>query len=723
MATLSRRVLALFTWFALFALQADTARPARADLASSLYDDVRDVIEELIQAEIADGVVATIERDAPVVAFYFHDTLERLASPYWGSLPRVLKSDVNVAVADFVYFHLTDEVDVTDLAGSAQRFFHCATRGETKDPACQRLRAAIKQGRPLLDVECRRATPDRDRRVACDLGFAALSALEGRTHTRRHVIDAIADMVLSDVDEPAASLLREVLVAWLDHPSAVPQSLLQVFADPTLHAQLTNESLDQVCGDLAQLRAYIEDSSKFAGWACFAVSHDKLPAALQLRVIVDEGPGNHVGVTTPFWTIMPLITPIGDPDFGDNALYGVLAAEAFEIRCRESDRSPEIAGKWPCTGARLGPGATVQVKFLDLEFNAKVDAAGKLRGEKPKLLAHWMRRWKRTQLTISEIHKSLPPQLGRLLFVPDLRNAQTASLLRAAARMPRLLQGLRHRWYLWSEETQDLTNLDIGELLELTRDTVAESSAELGSAGRIVGRLGAVGARDLSDMFRLIVQADHRTLATETLRAGFGLAADQAGDPHQRFFLTLAAYLLDAADGDAMGVTRSAFRAAAKDLLRMAETHGVPGADRRLRLNPVPRLGARVIFNEAHAVVLGDDTRRTVVTVEWPTAMLAFSDFAGVELSLIDAVAPLSELALRPAGDYLDEKLVLLDAVRPRAGFWLAVPQLSQRLELSVGVGARLVGLDATGGGTTPLSATYVRRTSIFVDAGVGFVF
>jgi len=38
-------------------------------------------------------------------------------------------------------------------------------------------------------------------------------------------------------------------------------------------------------------------------------------------------------------------------------------------------------------------------------------------------------------------------------------------------------------------------------------------------------------------------------------------------------------------------------------------------------------------------------------------------------------------------------------------------------------VGARLIGLDASGGGNTPLDVTYVRRTSLTVDLGVGFVF
>jgi hypothetical protein len=718
-----RAVFVLITWMAL----ASAAQPARADLASSLYDDVRDVIEELIQAEIADGVVATMRRDAPVVAFYFDDTLERLSSPYWGSLPRVLKQDVDVVVADFVYFHLSAEGEVTDLAGSATRFFHCVVKGKAPadDAACKRMQDAIAQRRSLIDVECRRDTPVRDRRVACDLGFAALSALEGRSHTRRHVIDAIANMMLGDVDEPAAGVLREVLVEWLENPKNVPQSLIDTFDDPALAGQLADASLDALCGDRAKLREFFEDPEKMPGWACFAVSHKDLHKALGVRVLVDEGSG-HIGTTLPFWALERIIGPIADADFGDNALYGALAEATFVAHCKEARRSPEMAAKWPCNDApRLGPGAMVRVEWLDVRLDSKVDGSGKLRGEKPKEMAIWMRRWKRAQASIDRIKLALPASLQPVLFVPDTGRAETPQLLRASVRMTRLLHRLRQRWYLWSEDNKDLSNLDIGELLELARDTVAESTQELGSAGRIVGRMGATGARDLSDMFRLVVQADHRSLATETLRAGFGLAADQTGDPHQRFFLTLAAYLLDASDGDTMGVTRSAFRAAAKDLLRSAETRGVPGVDHRVRLNAFPRLGMRMAFNEGYAVAPGDDTRRTVVSVEWPTAMLAFTDNAGLELSVLDLVAPLSELALRPAGDYTDENLVFLDAVRPRLGVWLAVPQLSRRLELSAGVGARLVGLDAMGDGSAamPLTATYVKRTSITVDAGLGFVF
>lgn len=101
-----------------------TARPApaRADLGSSVYDDVRDVVEELIRSEISTSVVAGIRARSPAVAFYFSQTLDRLGSSYWGSLPRVFREDLTVAVGDVMYFHLTSGGDPTDLDRSLDRF-------------------------------------------------------------------------------------------------------------------------------------------------------------------------------------------------------------------------------------------------------------------------------------------------------------------------------------------------------------------------------------------------------------------------------------------------------------------------------------------------------------------------------------------------------------------------------------------------------------------------
>src|SRR5688572_18864342 len=127
------------------------ARPARADLASSLYGDVRDVIEELIQTEVTTSVVRTIEERSPAFAFYMHGTLERLGSPYWVSLGRVLKDDLTVAVADFVYWHVSTGGGDGDIVASAKRFFACAKKGVPDSDGCKRLLDAVGvQKRPLL---------------------------------------------------------------------------------------------------------------------------------------------------------------------------------------------------------------------------------------------------------------------------------------------------------------------------------------------------------------------------------------------------------------------------------------------------------------------------------------------------------------------------------------------------------------------------------------------
>ncbi|HEV7559640.1 MAG TPA: hypothetical protein VGO00_29390, partial [Kofleriaceae bacterium] len=176
------------------------ARPARADLASSFYDDVRDVVEELIQTEVTTSVVTTVQTKSPALGFYMHGTLERLGSPYWGSLSRVLKDDLTIVVSDFVYWHLSTGGGDGDILTSAKHFFGCTATAT--DDGCRRLDAAIHlQHRPLIEVECRRSKPLPERRVACDIGLATLAALERRGEVRHHVVDALADIVLSEIDD------------------------------------------------------------------------------------------------------------------------------------------------------------------------------------------------------------------------------------------------------------------------------------------------------------------------------------------------------------------------------------------------------------------------------------------------------------------------------------------------------------------------------------------
>jgi hypothetical protein len=557
--------------------------------------------------------------------------------------------------------------------------------------------------------------------VACDLGLAARAALAGKGSVRRHVMDAVADVVLADVDGPLGPPLREILLAWLDQPDQIPTDLIEQLSVADLMSALEDQVLEKVCGDKQGLRKYVENPAATPGWACFAISAIQLPDAAVMGISVASA-GVTVDEKLPFWRLSPVLDTIAEAEFGDSAIYAALAESAFTSRCRGSARSETLAKQWPCSGRKLDVGAVVELTWLGLTFTGRVEADGRIRGEVPKELARWMRRWQRVNADLERIKRSLPPGLRSILFVPDSGSPQAAFALRATVRMAALAKRIKERWYLWQSDARGAGDLDVGELIDLAREAYqlgAESTREgLGE----FRALGGEASRDLSAWFRLIVKADHRTLAIELLQAGLGLAHDRAGGAKERFFISLAAYVLDASDGDAQAMTRSAFRAAAKDLLRSVEVHGLPRADSRWRFRALPRLSFRMAVNDDHAVTSGE-RRRTVVAADWPTVMVALSDYAGLEASLLDPVAPLAELGLRDAGDYADSTTLLLDAVRPRVGVWVGVPQLSRRLALSLGGGARLVGVDRTSAVGEALRARYVRRTSLTLDLGVELVF
>ena len=78
-------------------------------------------------------------------------------------------------------------------------------------------------------------------------------------------------------------------------------------------------------------------------------------------------------------------------------------------------------------------------------------------------------------------------------------------------------------------------------------------------------------------------------------------------------------------------------------------------------------LGMRLAFNDSYGVADGN-ARRTTLAVDWPTVMYAFTDYAGIEVSILDLSAPLAELSLRSPGTYKNQGNVALDIIRPRVG-------------------------------------------------------
>src|SRR5262249_38800293 len=152
------------------------------------------------------------------------------------------------------------------------------------------LAAIADQHRPLLEVECRRSKPPPEARVACDIGLATLAALERRGEVRHHVVDALADIVLAELDDRAlAERLRDVLTKWLDLPKDLPTPLLEALGNPDLSEQLADGAIDKLCSDPKTLDDLFRDPTGSRAWICFAVTHKSLPDALAATVRISDG--------------------------------------------------------------------------------------------------------------------------------------------------------------------------------------------------------------------------------------------------------------------------------------------------------------------------------------------------------------------------------------------------------------------------------------------------
>lgn len=713
-------------WIVTLVLVCSLARPARADLASSLYGDVRDVIEELIQTEVTGSVVKTVGNRSPALAFYMHGTLERLASPYWGSLGRVLKDDLTVAIADFVYWHVSTGGGDGDIVASAKRFFACAKKGAPDSDGCKRLLDAIVgQHRPLVEVECRRAKPGADRRVACHIGLAVLAALKGRGEVRQHLVDALAEIVLTEVSDRAlGGRMRDVLTAWMDLPKDLPTPLIEALANPDLGEMLSDEALEKRCADFGEVKQAMDEPTGAYSWLCFAVTHKKLELNLVAKVTVKEGSYRFTH-DVPHWEIEKAIRDIDSDRFDDDSAYRIFAELAWDKECPTGKEAE--AG--PCAGKRFEAGAQVSVAWLRRPpFTVTLGANGKYAGAPAKFMTGTVLKFRKLSRRIWELRLLVPPSLSQYLFYAGQSvSPDTKAAVRALHRMARLVTELRQRWYLWSDKKQKgFEDLDIAELLSVARASLDKSTIQNTKVLAFLDQEASGGAAtiDIGDWLRMVMRADYRSLAMESMRAALDLKLKDTSRPHETFFLSLAAYLLDTNEGVGEQVARAAFRASAKELLLSAQHRGIPRVGDRVRFRLLPRLSVRMSFNDTYAVTDGD-SRRIVVAADFPTLMFAINDYVGLEVSVIDFVAPLAEMALRPPGKYTSYEKVALDLIRPRAGLWVGMPQFSRRIALTAGFGARFLDVKRIDDGTDPkmLQADYIYKRSLTFDAGIQFVF
>jgi hypothetical protein len=169
---------------------------------------------------------------------------------------------------------------------------------------------------------------------------------------------------------------------------------------------------------------------------------------------------------------------------------------------------------------------------------------------------------------------------------------------------------------------------------------------------------------------------------------------------HQRFVQSVAGYVLDASDGQAPSETaRVAFRKASVEMIQhLGQGTGIR---RRyatwcsaLKIFFLPDLALRASWSPSY-VNQDQGSARILASANWLNVRARIhrteATYVGVELSLVDPLAPLSELALRKTDKTHYRKVNnLFGAIfAPRIEFLAASPMLSEHLGVSAGVSIR----------------------------------
>jgi hypothetical protein len=164
---------------------------------------------------------------------------------------------------------------------------------------------------------------------------------------------------------------------------------------------------------------------------------------------------------------------------------------------------------------------------------------------------------------------------------------------------------------------------------------------------------------------------------------------------YRRFAESLVTYTVELAqDRTASDAARAAFRTSASDVIRQVGNGG-GFARRRWYGFLIPTLNLRASWNAAYVNESGNSLRY-LASVDWIKYrfVLAFSErlYMGLHVSLLDPLAPLSELATRPnvGVTYHDQEKLAWNFVAPRLDLVLGIPTLSKHLAVGGGVSLRL---------------------------------
>ncbi len=224
----------------------------------------------------------------------------------------------------------------------------------------------------------------------------------------------------------------------------------------------------------------------------------------------------------------------------------------------------------------------------------------------------------------------------------------------------------------------------------------------------------------------LIVTAENarvRDLATRTatLLGARGRSSRCTSAQGARLLAAFAANIDEPSDPLAL----EQIKATAPDVLRCAPDERREREDARFTFSFLPTVGLRASWNNAYRNTWGGDGFRLVPSLDVLSLRTRVTPEgsrvrAGIDVSLVDVLAPITELALRNGDLRYDRQAALwLDAVRPRIDLAFGLPSLSRHLSFGAGVSLRVVA-PYRGGGDTNAPKTLDDATYIVIGTPGG---
>lgn len=295
------------------------ARPARADLADKAYDDIKQLVEELITAEVAESVVPNVVCRAPALLDHYPRSLQRIFDRQFGSLRASLQDETAVLVAYYVFAVASEQIPVDKFPNQTLLPTVKAATGPASAPDGECSSAAVLEKRKSSIQECVKhvrakclekheyatddglglaaqcSNPGKEapaHRMACSLAFAAQASLQGKPEQAEAQLHQALSAIITHLS--ATALSAEPTPAAIDEVTVRIRDLL-VSATPPETGDLT-EGIAKALGKGADPSApkKLEEIAKAAArlrtqWMMLAAGRSQWDFATVFQVVGGEG--------------------------------------------------------------------------------------------------------------------------------------------------------------------------------------------------------------------------------------------------------------------------------------------------------------------------------------------------------------------------------------------------------------------------------------------------